>query len=167
MYEITPQKSNKKAQYLSTILLISAFAAMVFSSASWLAYRSVMQIIALLAMAVAVMLMVRYNLSTYTYAIVTSEDGGYDLTVTEIKRKSRITVCRISLSGIESAVIVDASNKKEITERAKKYKRFNYCVDLNPERSVYLFAEECGERLALRLSFDQKLFDIISAAGKN
>ncbi len=167
MYEITPQRSNKTAQHFSIVLLIVSFAAMFFSSMSWIAYRSVMQFSALLMMAFSVLLMVRYTLSGYTYAIVPDDDGGFDLTVTEIKRKSRITVCRISLSGIESVSLADISNKKEMTEKAKKYKRFNYCVDMTPAKSIFVFAEECGDKIALRLSFDQSLFDILSAADKH
>jgi len=164
MYEIIPPKSNKSAQYFSIVLLVSAFAAMFFSSAIQPSYRSIIQFVSLVMLAFSILLMTRYVLSGYSYAIVKDDDEGYDLTVTELKRKSRITVCRISLSGIERVELVGADNKKAISSDSKKYKRFNYCVDLKPARYMCVFCEECGEKFAINLSFDQKLFDILSAA---
>lgn len=166
MYEITPQKSNKKAQQCSAVLLITSFAAMFFSAMTWVAYRSIIQIIALVMMGISVLLLTRYVLSGYTYAIVANDDGSHDITVTELKRKSRITVCRIGLSSIERVVCVDRSNKEAIAQEAKTYKRFNYCVDIRPDKSICFFAEECEEKFAITLSYDQKLFDILSAAAK-
>ena len=169
MYEITPQRTNKAASYTSTVLFITAFAAMIFSGISWVPYPSIMQFAALLALGQlgegeieVVRLLIRYTLTGYIYSIIPTDDGGYDLTVTEARRKSRITVCRISLSGIERTEIITAENKKDLSAKTKGYKVFNYCVDLAPAKYICIFAEECGEKFALKLNHDKKLIDLIS-----
>ena len=41
-------------------------------------------------------------------------------------------------------------------------KRFDYCADLSPDRFMWLIADECGERVALKLSYDETLYGILS-----
>ena len=162
MYEFTPKKSNKAAEYTSAALLIVSLAAMFFSKLPNLSYRWVTQLAALLMFAVALTLLGRYVFKGFVYSVTSRDDGGYDLNVTEIKRRSRITVCRIALSGIEKAVITDTKNKKSISSEFKGRKVYNYCVDIYPEKYCCVFAEECGEKLVIKLSYDEKLFEILS-----
>ena len=162
MYEFSPKKTNKKGQNISAILFITSILAMFFSNIPNLPYRSVMQVIALVMLSVAVMLLGRYVFKTYTYAVIQNDDGSYDLTVTEIKRKSRITVCRIGLSGIEEAVIVKVSDSKEMKKKSSGRKSFNYCVDMSPEECCYIFCDECGEKLLIKLQADSTLFNILT-----
>lgn len=170
MYETTPNKSNNKARSLSILLLITAFAAMMFSGIPGIPFRSVMQLIALVMLAFSILLITRYVLSSYSYAVVSKREGGFDLTVTELKRKSRITVCRISLSSIEKITLAKSENK-ELTARLKALskgkKSYNYCIDLVPEKYIHIVSNECGEELVIKLSYDKRLFSILSeASGK-
>lgn len=172
MYEITPKKSNNKGAYTAAVLLIAAFAAMMFSKIPNLPYRSVMQLAAMVMLAFSILMMTRYTLSAYSYAITPTRGAEeFDFTVTELKRKSHITVCRISLSSIEKVALVKASDKKlsaKLKASAKSRKRFNYCIDVAPSQYIYLFAEECGESIALKLSYDKKLYSILKeAAARN
>ena len=166
MYETTPAKSNRKAHSVAAILLIAAFAAMFFSALPNLPYRSVMQFAALVMLAFSILMMTRYTLSSYVYAIIQDEDG-YDLTVSEIKRKSRITVCRIGLAGIEQVTLATSADK-ELTAKlkadSKGRKTYNYCVDLSPAKYVHVLTEECGERITIKLSYDERLFEILKNA---
>ncbi|MBO5845657.1 MAG: hypothetical protein J6Q77_03325 [Clostridia bacterium] len=162
MYDITPKRSNKVASYTSTALFVTALIAMLMSGISWLPYRSVMQLAALIILGIAIAILVRYVLTGYSYAIVPAENGGYYLTVTEVKHRSRITVCRISLASIEHTETVRSENKKELAPKVRGYKTFNYCVDLAPSELFCIFANECGESLAIKLSYDQDLIDLIS-----
>ena len=162
MYETTPKRTNKAASYTSTILFITAFAAMMFSGISWVPYPSIMQLAAIVALGFAIMLLIRYTLTSYIYSIIITDDGKYDLTVTEARRKSRITVCRVSLSGIEKTEIINAENKKELKAQIEGRKVFNYCIDLAPAKFLCIFGEECGEKYAIKLSCDDGLEDIIS-----
>ena len=168
MYEVIPKKSNKAAHYTAVVLLIAAFAAMFFSAMPNLPYRSVMQFAALVMLAFSILMMTRYTLSSYVYAII-EEDGEYDLTVAEIKRKSRITVCRIGLVGITQvtlARLADKEQAEQLKAAAKGRKTYNYCVDLAPAEYIHLLTEECGEKITIKLSYDERLFEILQNAEK-
>lgn len=168
MYETTPKKSNKKAHYTSVVLLIAAFAAMFFSTWPQLPYRSLMQFAALVMLAFSILMMTRYTLSSYTYSVI-EEDGEYDLTVTELKRKSRITVCRIGLSGITQVTLAKRADKGQLSKLksdSKGRKTYNYFVDLAPAEYIHVLTEECGEQITIKLSYDERLFEILQNAEK-
>ena len=165
MYETTPNKSNNKARSLSILLLITAFAAMMFSGIPGIPFRSVMQLISLVMLAFSILLLTRYVLSSYSYAVVSKREGGFDLTVTELKRKSRITVCRISLSSIEKITLAKSENKElaaRLKALSKGKKSYNYCIDLAPEKYIHIVSNECGDELTIKLSYDKRLFSILS-----
>ena len=163
MYEITPQKTNRRAHYISAILLIAAFISMFASNLPNLPYRSVMQFSALVMLSVSVLMIIKYTLSSYSYAIIKDGDG-YDLTVSELKRRSNITVCRIALDGIEQITLASRSDKDlctKLTEASKGTKTYNYTVDLAPAEYIHLITNECGERITIKLSYDKRLFEIL------
>lgn len=166
MYDVIPPKSNKNADYTSAALLIISLVAMFFSKLPSLSYRWIMQLCALFMLAMALMLLGRFVFKRYQYSVISGDGGGFDLTVTELTRRSRITVCRISLSGIESVLIVNGSDKttkKDIRKRSSGRKVFNYCVDMSPAKYICVFAEECGEPLLIKLSYDETLFKTLDA----
>ena len=165
MYETTPKKSNNTARSLSIMLLVIAFAAMIFSGIPGIPFRSVMQLIALVMLAFSILLLTRYVLSSYSYAVASDRDGSLDLTVTELKRKSRITVCRISLSSIEKITLAKSADKDlaaKLKADSKGKKSYNYCIDLAPAKYIHVIANECGEELVIKLSYDKRLFSILS-----
>lgn len=166
MYEVIPKKSNKAAHYTSAVLLIAAFAAMFFSASPKLPYRSLMQFAALIMLGFSILMMTRYTLCSYAYSII-EEDGEYDLTVTELKRKARITVCRVGLGGITQLTLAKRADKEQadkLKADAKGRKTYNYCVDLAPAEYIHLLTEECGEKIIIKLSYDERLFEILKRA---
>ena len=94
-------------------------------------------------------------------------DGTYDLTVTEWQRKSRMTVCRLSLDGIERVERIEYADrarrdalKKEF--RAEGRKTFYYTVNLMPPSLCYVIATECGEPLAVIIEADERLKELMT-----
>ena len=82
-----------------------------------------------------------------------------------MQRKSRITVCRISLSSIKKVALCDSpKSRKEIAAEIKKEKRslFDYRIDISPEHYICVFSDEGGELTAIYLAYDEKLFEYIS-----
>lgn len=168
MYETTPKKSNKAAHYTSAVLLIAAFAAMFFSAMPNLPYRSIMQFAALVMLAFSILMMTRYTLCSYTYSVI-EDEGEYDLTVAELKRKSRITVCRVGLAGITQVTLAKRADKEQtarLKTDSKGRKTYNYCVDLAPSEYIHVLTEECGEKITIKLSYDERLFEILQNAEK-
>ena len=135
MYEVIPKKSNKAAHYTSAVLLIAAFAAMFFSASPKLPYRSLMQFAALIMLGFSILMMTRYTLCSYAYSII-EEDGEYDLTVTELKRKARITVCRVGLGGITQLTLAKRADKEQ---SSCNHSFFHFISPVRVEmQSVYL-----------------------------
>ena len=162
MYDFIPPKSNKTADYTSAALLIISLIAMFLSRLPNLPYPWIMQLSALTMLAVALMLLGRFVFKRYQYSVTSDEDRGDDLLVREVTRRTRVTVCRISLSGIERVVIAygsDKKAKKDIRKSSSGRKVFNYCVDIRPAKYLCVFAEECGEPLIIKLSYDEALLE--------
>ena len=168
VYEYSPQKSNKKALGVTIILLSIAIGLFAFTMLfPTLPYRWGLQLIAIVAFVAVVFIISRFIAKTFLYAIVENENG-LDFTVTEITNagRTRITVCRISLSNIEESHLLDCSNSKNIEnlkiiqKQAKSdgRKAFNYCPDINPAEVAILLVEECGEKFILKISPDSTLW---------
>ncbi len=164
MYDIIPSKSNKTADYTSAALLIISLIAMFLSKIPSLHYRWIMQLASITMLAVALMLLGRFVFKRYQYSLRESEDGRCDLLVTEVTRRTQVTVCRISLSGIERVKIAsatDKSSKRDIRGSSSGRKVFNYCVDMRPAKYLCVFAEECGEPLLIKLSYEDTLLEML------
>ncbi len=167
MYEYTPKKENNKAAHLVLLFLIGGFLLLALTSAlPNLPFRWVFQIVGIVLIGGGIYLYTRYFTRTFTYAIVRREDGSDDLTVTECQRKSRITVCRLSLSGIERIEIVTAAErdrrkalKKEL--RANRRTLFTYTVNLALAKVSFLSATECGQAVAICFEPDEQLLRML------
>ena len=169
MYDFIPPKSNKTADYTSAALLIISLIAMFLSRLPNLPYPWIMQLSALTMLAVALMLLGRFVFKRYQYSVTSGEDRGGDLLVTEVTRRTRVTVCRISLSGIERVLIAYGSGKsakKDIRKSSSGRKVFNYCADIRPAKYLCVFAEECGEPLLIKLSYDEALLEILGGESR-
>ena len=149
------------------LFLIGGFLLLALTSAlPSLPFRWAFQIVGIVLIGGGVYLYTRYFTRTFTYAIVPREDGSADLTVTECQRKSRITVCRLSLSGIERIEVVEAAErdrrktlKKEL--RANGRTLFSYTVNLAPTKVCYLSATECGQAVAICFEPDERLLQML------
>ena len=154
MYEIQPKKTNELGRNLALVLFFGGALAMYFSTLPNLPLRPVMQMISILVLAFSLMLLGRYVFKSFSYAIIENDAGKLDFTITELKRRSRITLTRVSLSGLSEIIPLDEKPKKLLAEKKKGRKSFNYCVDLCPRESYLILCEECGEKFAIRISKD-------------
>ena len=161
MKEFIPKRSNTLSKQITMGLFILSLVAMFASGVPGLPLRSVMQTFALIVLATAIAMLGRFEFKTYTYTVSTKDDGGFDLVVTELKRRSRITVCRVAIDGISEATEITAENKKQLKEMRKGRKSFNYCIDVAPARSICIIANEGGEELVISLSYIPELFYIL------
>ncbi len=161
MYEYTPKRENNKAAHLILLMLVGGFSLFALTTAlPALPFRWVFQLIGLGFLGVGIFVYARYVARVFRYAIVKKNDGTLDLTVTECQRKSRITVCRLSLSGIERVEVVKSDERERLKalkkeSRAEGRKLFSYTVNLAPSSVCYLFATECGEPLTVVFEPDE------------
>ena len=172
MYEWMPQRTNKTAEKM--IFLMFGGSAALLLAATLLPdvpFRWVFQLLALGLLTAAVFLVTRYRTKRFVYRIFEDENGGLDLTVTEcaVNGKRAVTVCRVGLGNILRVVDLDLSDGgaslrewKNLCRGGKKI--FDYAIDLKPTRSIVIVVNEGGEELRIRLSYDDRLFQILSAS---
>ena len=160
IYELCPPKNIKRLTSIISVLLFGGALIMIFPSFfSALPFRWAFQIIGMTMLGVGIFLSTRFVMKSYVYRIE-STDGRTDLTVTEIQGKSTTTVCRLSISGIESVIVAEGADaSKSASKRAQNEGRkiFNYCADIKNDKMLCVFATECGEPLLIKLAFDGEL----------
>ena len=163
MYEIRPQRTNKKAESLIILFFVGAAALLLLSvPLQGIPFLWVIQLFAVMLLVASVYLVTRYITKGFIYRIEEAE-GGPDLTVTEVASGGRrqITVCRVSLSGIcEVTADSDGAELKRLRRGRKKI--YDYRPDLAPARSIVLLSEECGEECVILLAYDERLFELLS-----
>lgn len=167
MYQYTPKKENHKAAYLIFLLLVGGFLIFAVTSAlPTLPFRWIFQIAGIVFVGIGIYLYTRYFTRAYTYAVAACDDGSLDFTITELRHKSRITVCRLSLAGIERLVSLPPSDREAIkklkkTLAAEGRKLFAYTTNIAPTNLACLVATECGQPLAVFFEPDERLAEIL------
>ena len=167
MYELIPRPVGATAKKLILLFFFGASALMLITMlVPSIPFRWVFQLIALGLLTAAVFLVTRYVTKLFFYRLEQTQ-SGIDLTVTEASAngKRQITVCRIGLNAIEECVLLEnpVAEKERLREIRKAcVKLYDYTLELHPAQSIFLIVTEGGERLAIRLSYDKTLFDLLS-----
>lgn len=172
MYEYIPEKNPKKMTGI--LILLGAAAALMLllpSVLESLPYKWSFQLVGVGVIAAMIYIVSVYSARSFVYRIRAREDAsgvvcGYDLTVTEVNQRSAVTVCRI---GLENISAVERVSEGRAAARAQKknavnkgYKRFNYVADLGSPVRCVIYACECGENVAVRISADEYLYGILT-----
>lgn len=162
-YSCFSKSSNNKAKILSAAFFFCGVAILALNSLFELPFAGIFQILCALFMTLSILLLTRYVFKSFLLSVFPCDDG-FDFTVTECRAKERITVCRVSLSNIERVCVLDEKNKKELREASKGRKVFSYYPQISPEREVFVFVTECGEKLLLKISPDDTMLEILNGA---
>ena len=166
MYEYIPEKNVKRSRAVVMALIIGAVALVAITSfIPDLPFFGVLQTLFLAVAGIGIFIFTRYVSRELVYRIEkrgVDEDleyEEYDLTVTEVQGRSRITVCKISLRSISDVTVCTGNGRKEQKSRVREEKRklYNYCADMFTEKMCYIYANEGGEDIAVVLSYDEKL----------
>ena len=163
MFELIPQKSNKKAQGLVILFTVSALLMLFLSSVLRnIPYIWTVQLLAIILLTVTVFLVTRYIMKVFIYRI-TDRDGSADLTVTEgtTAGKKQVTVCRISLDSIKSLTVLEGEACSLRSLRRERKKVFDYRPDLLPDKSLLLLSDEGGDECYVCLSYDDGLYSLL------
>ena len=170
MYTSIPPKNPKKITGI--VLLLAAAAALLFFFSVLplnIPFKWSFQLVAIGFIAAIIYLTTRYVVKSYEYHVYPRENaehgftGEYDLAIIETNGKARVTVCRIGLENVSAVMRIEASNasdvKKAITD--EKRQRFIYVADINPPIKCCIFAEEAGVPLAITITADDELFELL------
>ena len=170
MYTYIPPKNPKKITGI--VLLLAAGAALLFFLSALptnIPYKWSFQLIGMGAIAAIIYLTTRYVVKGYEYHVYPRENreraftGGFDLSIVETNGKARVTVCRIGLENVSAVMRVEASNSADIKKAIadEKRQRFVYVADINPPIKCCIFAEEAGVPIAVTITADEKLFELL------
>lgn len=168
MYEYKVKRKNKAAA-ITIAFSFAVSAICLFGGRFSGSFRSVTEIVGLLAFFFAILIMGRYLLREYIYSVEKTENGEVDLTVVEVQGKRRTTVCRIGLSEIKEILFEDPVSRGAVRKRLKPMKRYDYCIDLSPSRSIHLLFSDGDRAVAVRLEPDERMKALIvqlSSAGR-
>ncbi len=166
IYEYVPKKNTKKLASVTgallggAIILVLIYTLLPNPASPWM-----FQLLAIGMLMLAVFITARYIMKSFTYAII-EENGERLLNVTELQGRRAITVCRLSISGIQTVTVASKNDKASdisVKERIRSEKRksYNYCSDLFEDKYICIFSEECGEKIAVKLSWEQTLEQVI------
>ena len=176
MYEYIPEKNVKRSRAVVFLIIIGAIALVTITSfIPDLPFFGVLQTLFLAIAGIGIFIFTRYVSRELIYRIEKrgvdedSEYEEYDLTVTEVQGRSRITVCKISLRSISDVTV--CSRNTQIAQknrvRGEKRKLYNYCADMFTQKMCYIYATECGEDVTVVLSYDEKLCEYLKNGGLN
>ena len=143
IYSYSPKRTNQKALILSIALVGIPLIGLVVGGILSIPYYSVLQTVAAVCLAAAVLIAGRFCLRDYQYDIMDSDQGERLIRVVEIQGKRKAIVCMMDLSNLETCKRVDKTNLREVTDyennQEVKGKRYNYCVDISPKESFRLY----------------------------
>ena len=157
MYQFSPRVNKMPAYGLVFILLFTGIFLFVPIPVGddillWLRTGGVW------AFACAFMISDRYLLTSYTYIIEKSADGGCDLVVSELHFKRIRTVCRVSVFSVAQVARNEKGKKFKIHRGMRK---FNYRAELFDENYYILRIDEDGGSAFIKFSPDDKLISLI------
>ncbi len=162
MYEYIPNPKTKKAKILGTALFFVSLGLFLASGIRGLAYRGILQFVAIAMMTAAILIIGRFLTRSYVYRVEKAEDG-YDLIVDELTRSTRTTVCRLEL-----AKLLRAEPWTKDTKPPRGTRIYSYCVDIAPDGSYILcFADGAyapyEKEITLRIQPDERLVEILTS----
>ena len=157
MEEFRPIRSNNKARNLIFIFIIAAVAiSAICAFFKEMPLLWLFQLIAFGLFTAGVFLVTRYLTKYYSYCI-----DGNDLTVMQLSRRQQLCVCRISLANVKSISLIDYSTGENIalaeSLKKKRSTRFDYRVDLSPDKLIVIETDEGYENSTIYLSYEEKL----------
>lgn len=140
----TPLKKNKPSIVISLILFICAGVCLIFDGLG-IGYSLILQLITVITAVAAIFITARYTLSNFTYKLTRFDDIERSPSFAVIKSQGTKNkqVCNLSL--LTAIAVVPKAPLKEIEYKYGKItRRFNYCVNMFPEKSYYYIFEFNG-----------------------
>lgn len=130
MYKCKPERSVAQTR-LILWLGLGIPAVMLFVSGALPAFGSIVRLAAFFIICITIMLMVRYSLSEYEYAV-----DGESFSVTRITGRRRTVVCSLSLATAEKLLPVKEYRELPASERA--IIKYSLCQNMRADSYVFL-----------------------------
>ena len=163
LYNKTIKPQNRAAKSISVLCFL--IGAVLFTSAAniFKSGAAIAQLVGVLLLTVAIYVISVYLVRQYTYSVErneTQEDSvkeTYDFIITERRYGKALKVCHFKLADITCVRVVDAENKKQVTEERKNKLRYTYNTEFAPKRSIEISASLDDESYSIIITYDNEL----------
>ena len=130
MYIRKPERSVAQTRLIFWLGL-GIPAVMLFVSGALPAFGSIVRLAAFLLICVTIMLMVRFSLSEYEYAV-----DGESFSVTRITGRRRTVMCSLSLATAEK--LLPAKEYRELPAAERAIIKYSLCQNIRADSYVFL-----------------------------
>ena len=159
LYELEPKlKKTREKIIMSVCLLLSS---LCYGVSGFLLYPALYQFFAVALLSMSVLVIVRYLLRNYVYAIHGDENGvPHEFVVVEIMGKKQTVVCRISLSDVVNFIPCAVFLKSGMGRGQEIYR---YVSELFPEHAYFAEVLQGEKRFFVEIYADRELSDLIKS----
>ena len=170
MYRYTPQEPKRREAAITLTVLILSIATLAASKIPDILFPTLLQLVGLCLLAAFLLLTLACLLSRYTYCIEPRDDGIItdvpDFVILYQQGKRIGTVCRISVSDVESVAHITRKKRRALAKATKGRRIYHYTDRINPP-NLYLLTVRDGERrYAIRIVADERLLSYFPPANE-
>ena len=174
MYKNKPEPKNRAAKASALMTLIGGMLLFVLSNSGAIPLPWLAQTVAVIFLTFSIYVAAAYLLKRYTFIVdrkpqIDGDGGDCDFIITEQKGNRDIKVCHVSVNDIVFIREVNSTNKKEVNQDRKKKKRYTYDTQFWASRRLEIAINytdsEPEEHISLLVTFDEKLINVLLAAG--
>lgn len=166
MYRYTPQEPKRREATVTVALLLLASATIAVSKIPNILFPMLLQLVGLCLLAVFLLFTVTYLLRRYIYCIEPRDDGivtdSPDFVILQQQGKRIGTVCRISVSDVESAVRITKENRRVLAKQIRGGRIYHYADRINPPNLYLLTVRDGDRRFYIRILADERLLTYFS-----
>ena len=164
-YEYIPVPRSNKTKKMATSFFFGGIILFVAGGVKMIPFRSALQLAAIAAFTISILLVGRFLLRSYAYRIEDFGDGD-EFVVDEITRRTRYSVCRLEMRKLAATY-----KRSELSKSERDKKHFNYCPDaFTPEAYILEFIDSnydiTSERIRVAIQPDEKLLAMLNDASE-
>jgi len=152
------KKDIRKCGRFCIMFFFTGFLLFFIAQSGVFGYRWAFQLAGISSFTAGIYLTVRYLLKDYLVSVTGRTEYDLDLVVTEIQKNRKFAVCRIRVADISNVKIVGRGEKRR--ETAPKY-TFDYRSEFLPDKYILIRAEDSGENILLKISYNKELYDFL------
>ena len=165
-YEYIPVPRSNKTKKMATSFFFGGIILFVAGGVKMIPFRSALQLAAIAAFTMSILLVGRFLLRSYAYRIEDFGDGD-EFVVDEITRRTRYSVCRLEMRKLAAIY-----KRSELSKSERDKKHFNYCPDAFAEDSYLLdFIDDENDPssppIRIRIQPDERLIEILNETIKS
>ena len=162
-YEYRPVRQNYNAHFAVVGCLLLSVACFV-ASALLPSLAVIPQALGVAILIPAIQLVAKYLVVQYLYRVTVREDGRVDLEIFLYRGGAKMQlVCCVGLEEITAATALTKQNRRA----PAGCRRYQYCMDLGPERALVLSITNTDGDCEVLLAPDERMCELLTPKKEN